>query len=537
MLAVVTIANAAGTDIVLHEDTNASKRFLVSAEGLLGVGNLRDSKRVRPSAHGSINETSFEEGRSIHLVGEVWGTTIQKGLEEMHAVSGVMLETLDNGAALLKWTEAASGLKLQMLVKLDSSVTPILQEGAGFIQYTASLFAEDPRSYTQAQLTAKGAGITGSAYEATFLKTLNKALAVCVDAGHIYWVDGATRAIGRATLAGGTIENEWIKTSGEFNFPQALAIDAGHVYWSTPRFGGTLALRIGRATIAGATIENEWSKFAAPESFGDITALAVNGSNIFYSGTGHSIGRSTIAGTESNTNWLTLPTGFAAKSLALDATNLYYGLGNEIGRVKLTGAENERVWMNNTGSVLGLAVNATFIYWLSSTGKAVGRAKLNGTEPNSGFIVGLEAEPSGLAINTEHIYWCESTAFIARSKELAGGGPVGSAVKSKNTGNRPTPLVLKIVGPILNPTVIRKSDGARISLRGEVTTGNFVEINTATRTVQLNGTSNALSMLDAGSTDWSAFMAPPSAAEEEYSLTGSSATAATLEILYRSAYA
>jgi hypothetical protein len=79
-----------------------------------------------------------------------------------------------------------------------------------------------------------------------------------------------------------------------------------------------------------------------------------------------------------------------------------------------------------------------------------------------------------------------------------------------------------------------ESDGSRIALKGLITAGNYVEVNTAERTVKLNGISNALSMLNAQNTAWDSF-AP--LASTKYFPTGTSATAAYMECLYRSAYA
>ncbi len=107
MLSKVTLANSTGTDVVLHEDTLASRRNILTAQGLAGVGPLRQVKRPRPQAHGSMNDTHYEEGRTIHLTGEAWHTEgVVKALEEFRAISGVLLESLDNAeGALLKWTE------------------------------------------------------------------------------------------------------------------------------------------------------------------------------------------------------------------------------------------------------------------------------------------------------------------------------------------------------------------------------------------------------------------------------------------------
>src|SRR5262249_44119167 len=161
--------------------------------------------------HGAINETRYEDGRTVSLEGEIASNvSVEDAMAEFRACMLPMLQTLDVGPAMLKWEEGVgSGLKLQMLVKLDSDVQPVLTGVAPRLVYQANLFAEDPRAYTQTQTTVKGANLSGSAAEATFANTGIEPTAICVDAvteKKIYWVDGVTKAVGRCGLAGGTIE-------------------------------------------------------------------------------------------------------------------------------------------------------------------------------------------------------------------------------------------------------------------------------------------------------------------------------------------
>ncbi len=152
MLQTVTLDDSTQTAIALHTDTVTSKRLLMTALGLVGIGSLRDSKRVRPSAHGAINETTWEDGRTITLAGEVISqVSIEDCLSEFRLITRPMMQTLDVGPALLKWQEGTTGNALQMLVKLDSDCEPTLQEGMAHLAYQVHFFAEDPRAYTQAQ--------------------------------------------------------------------------------------------------------------------------------------------------------------------------------------------------------------------------------------------------------------------------------------------------------------------------------------------------------------------------------------------------
>jgi hypothetical protein len=92
---------------------------------------------------------------------------------------------------------------------------------------------------------------------------------LAVNSEHIYWSNGETETIGRATLAGGSIENSFIKAGPYVN---AIAIDATHIYWANYTLG-----TIGRATLAGGSIEPEWIKGCSGPN-----GLVVTATNIYW---------------------------------------------------------------------------------------------------------------------------------------------------------------------------------------------------------------------------------------------------------------
>lgn len=150
MLSAVTLDDNTGAAVTLHQDAPNGKRWLTSATGLRGIQSLRDSKRVAPQRHGAINETRYEDGRNITLVGEIMSTiSIEDAFNEFALVATPMMQTLDSGAALLKWTEGATGNALQRLVKLDGDLEPPFQEAQAILSYQAQFFSEDPRAYSQ----------------------------------------------------------------------------------------------------------------------------------------------------------------------------------------------------------------------------------------------------------------------------------------------------------------------------------------------------------------------------------------------------
>jgi hypothetical protein len=167
LISVITLDDHSGIAITLHAATG--KRGMVSATGLLGIAAPRTSQRVRPSAHGGISETRYEDGKLIVLNGEVMSNVgIEDVDTEFHAVCAPMLDTLDYGPALLKWTEGTSGLNLQRYVTLNSSVEPEQADNAAIINYQCQLFAEDPRAYSQTLTTVTGSSLSVAGGGQTF---------------------------------------------------------------------------------------------------------------------------------------------------------------------------------------------------------------------------------------------------------------------------------------------------------------------------------------------------------------------------------
>ncbi len=544
MLSLLTLNDSEGNAHVLHEDTSASRRLVKSVTGLVGITPLRDSKRVRPQAHGSINETAYQEGSLIAIDGEVWSIAssgqIEDALEELRAINKVCMETLPTpgfpayGPALLKWTEGVSGLKLQKAVKLDSDLDPTLQEAAGFIPYHVQFFSEDPRAYSQTLTEATGGTITGSEPEEELIKvTAGIGGAIAIDATYVYYTGGKADCIGRAKLNGSSNEPEWIK--GLPYTPTDIAVNSEHIYWVNGETG-----KVGRAAIAGTSVESTWLSFGG--STGVLNAVAIDSAHIYAATERGTIARATLAGGSPEEAWESIPTTHA-RGLAVNSEYVYwswYGTrGSEtvgaIGRVEVGGTGIKEEFLTGAGEPGGLAVTATKLLWANESGNAIGRAAIGGTEVNPAFISGASG-PRRVAANSEYVYWVNvTTGYVARAP--VAGSPAGSSLTISQSGNRPTPVTFKVHGPIKNPSILRTSDGSRIALTGSIASGSYVEINTAERTVKLNGTTSALSMLNAANTNWPMGEAPPSPNTTTYELTATSATNAYMEALYRSAYA
>lgn len=535
MLSKLTITNTAEppVEVVIHEDSNTSRRLLSKVTGLAGISSPRESKRVRPQAHGALNETKYEDGRLITMDGEVWSTvSIENALEEMRALNEVFLESLEANqpGLLMKWTEGVSGLKLQRYVKLMSDIEPPYEEAMAHLAYHAQFLAEDPRAYSQTVTEATGGTISGGAEAAEdeYVKAVRGLSALAIDGTYIYYgyYKSGVWSIGRVKLNGTGNEPEWLKGIG--GEPVALAVNSEYIYWVT----GTE--HISRAKIGGTGVENSWVTVGTQK----LVSIAINTEHI-YAGAEFGndvISRCTLAGGAVEPEWLN--SASQARGIALSASYIYWTTGakGSIGRATLVGANIEPEWIKNANEPIGIAVNSAHVYWTNSSGNTIGRATVSGTEVNQTFVSAVGAGPMQLAANSEYLYWySEGTGYVGRG--VITGTAVGGSITVSQAGNRPTPMVFRIHGPCKNPSIVRTSDGSRIALIGEIGSGNYVEVNTAERTLKLNGLSNVLSMIGAQGTNWPAFEAPVHPQSVTYELAASWATAAYMEALYRSAYA
>jgi len=160
LLSSITLNDADGNAVTLHDEASG-KRGIERALGFAGIGAIRDSRRVRPQGHGGLDESKFEDGRLMVIEGAVWSPLGQDDAwAEWDAIIAPMMETLDEGPALIKWTRS-DGVALQRLVRLASEVDPPIEEGAAMLRYQAQFYAEDPRAYSQTLTTATGSTITG----------------------------------------------------------------------------------------------------------------------------------------------------------------------------------------------------------------------------------------------------------------------------------------------------------------------------------------------------------------------------------------
>lgn len=77
---------------------------------------------------------------------------------------------------------------------------------------------------------------------------------------------------------------------------------------------------------------------------------------------------------------------------------------------------------------------------------------------------------------------------------FGGGGSFGSATLT-NSGTATAPVVIRINGPVTNPTVRNVTTGQSLTLTATLASGDYIDVDTAARTVLLNGTADRYSYL------------------------------------------
>jgi hypothetical protein len=111
----------------------------------------------------------------------------------------------------------------------------------------------------------------------------------------------------------------------------------------------------------------------------------------------------------------------------------------------------------------------------------------------------------------------------------------GATVATTNNGSVPSPPVLRVYGGIQAPVVRLVSGGAGLTFTNTVASGDYMEIDVKNRTAKTNGTTNVISGLNAGVSEW--FDLP--VGSDSVKITGSALTGGSpkLTVIYRSAWA
>lgn len=112
-----------------------------------------------------------------------------------------------------------------------------------------------------------------------------------------------------------------------------------------------------------------------------------------------------------------------------------------------------------------------------------------------------------------------------------GGAITPGSVTVTNGGSYAAPATYRITGPVTDPVVTNNTTGESFSLTVTLASGTYVDVDTLTRTILYQGSTNYYSKLDSGST---LFDLAPGANELRLTRTGSDA--ATLTVYHRDTY-
>jgi hypothetical protein len=111
-----------------------------------------------------------------------------------------------------------------------------------------------------------------------------------------------------------------------------------------------------------------------------------------------------------------------------------------------------------------------------------------------------------------------------------GGGATPGGANVTNDGNRASPCILTITGPVINPVIYNNTTGDVMSFTIELTALDTLTVDTGNRTVYLNGNTNRRTTL----TNPSWFFIEPGI--NQISFGGLSGTGSTLNVQFRSAW-
>ena len=108
----------------------------------------------------------------------------------------------------------------------------------------------------------------------------------------------------------------------------------------------------------------------------------------------------------------------------------------------------------------------------------------------------------------------------------------GGGLSAPNAGSFPTPVTFRIDGPVTSPNIVNNATSARLHLKGlTLLTGQWIILDSESRTVLLNGTADRYFYLTSDSTWWD--LEPGS---NSMSYAASASTTSTLAATWRSAW-
>jgi hypothetical protein len=398
---------------------------------------------VRPTAHGSINETRYQEGQAISLEGEIMSNVSQADVyNEFRAITAPMIQTLDTGPALLKWIES--------LPDPREGLTNVIWGPYGITGFS-------------------GAGTITITQESDLLTnvgsqpfpTCNTALkgVTTVNGQRAYWLNAVTNGEGLSFSV-------WVNVT---------SLTATNVIARIRDQGDAIVASSAAITVAGGGWQVLTVTTTATSSAGWRFAVEQTGTGgaTFYA-TGWTVVRGTSIAA-------------APFDLATDWTDPNYpGATTQVFR----GGKQRLVKLDSDVSPVLQEAAAILRY----------QAQFWADDPRAysqALTVSVGAKLSALGGGLKMPF-----TFPFKFTNSAGG-----VVTFYNAGNRPTPPRFRIYGLAQNFSIVNLDDptGPQIVVNGFVQPGDYLDIDAATRTLTL--TSNGISTkvtnwIDPATTRW-----------------------------------
>lgn len=151
----------------------------------------------------------------------------------------------------------------------------------------------------------------------------------------------------------------------------------------------------------------------------------------------------------------------------------------------VAGGVAARVWARTKRR--NVVMDLEYVY-----GVAKASVQLVATDPR----IYVEVEDTGSTgmreINTGHTFNVEFPLVFA-------GEPADGVVELVNAGGFDAPVLFRIDGPVSNPSITNETTGQTISFTTSVADGEYLLVDTAARSVLLNGTASRYNTIDAAS--------------------------------------
>jgi hypothetical protein len=191
----------------------------------------------------------------------------------------------------------------------------------------------------------------------------NSSLGLAVDSRHVY-VSRISGVIERADLDGRDVLPDFVDleptSSGPgFGYEEigaSLAVGSGYMFW--PDHGDD----IGRANLAGGSLELRFLKTEEA-----VAEVVVGAGHIYWVTEGRRIGRANVNGSASVPTLLRLPEATGPIGIAVVGGHIYWPMLHGIAQANLIGADQDLQFITKLkGAPSNLAVAGKYLYWTST---------------------------------------------------------------------------------------------------------------------------------------------------------------------------